>query len=290
MKYYEKVALNSDEVIQAEKLTKIVQLEDHTYKGIYLSNQFNYFTEMPTFIYAIDNGKMIGLTMLYADEKPDGEVELHVEVAPDYRGRGIAREMTKRAQKIMAQYGYNKYCFVSEKSFINKNVDFLAKTKLDIDDHDFYMVASKPERIAKNDNLDLNLAVREMNKNDIEKVVQHYSKAFDENIESTKNYILESFKDKEKVNFVLTYQDEIAGYCAVDLGIRDYFFGLFIRDDFRGRGYATFFIKKMMAELKERGSKEFELEVEPDNLAAVHAYQNAGFEIKSEVVYLKRKR
>lgn len=290
MKYYEKVALNSDEVVQAEKLTKIVQLEDHTYKGIYLSNQFNYFTEMPTFIYAIDNGKMIGLTMLYADEKPDGEVELHVEVAPDYRGRGIAREMTKRAQKIMAQYGYNKYCFVSEKSFITKNVDFLAKTKLEIDDHDFYMVASKPEGIAKNDNLDLNLAVREMNKDDIEKVVQHYSKAFDENIESTKNYILESFKDKEKVNFVLTYQDEIAGYCAVDLGIRDYFFGLFIRDDFRGRGYATFFIKKMMAELKERGSKEFELEVEPDNLAAVHAYQNAGFEIKSEVVYLKRKR
>lgn len=290
MKYYEKVALNSDEVVQAEKLTKIVQLEDHTYKGIYLSNQFNYFTEMPTFIYAIDNGKMIGLTMLYADEKPDGEVELHVEVAPDYRGRGIAREMTKRAQKIMAQYGYNKYCFVSEKSFITKNVDFLAKTKLEIDDHDFYMVASKPEGIAKNDNLDLNLAVREMNKNDIEKVVQHYSKAFDENIESTNNYILESFKDKEKVNFVLTYQDEIAGYCAVDLGIRDYFFGLFIRDDFRGRGYATFFIKKMMAELKERGSKEFELEVEPDNVAAVHAYQNAGFEIKSEVVYLKRKR
>lgn len=287
MKYFEKVSLNDEEIAQAEKLASIVHAEDGSYNDIYLSNQYNYFDQMPTFVYAADNGKMVGLTMLYADGKPDEEVEVHLEVAPDYRRQGIAREMTKRAQKIMTKYGYNKYCFISEKPFIDKNSDFLANTKLKIDDRDYHMVAVQPKSIAENDELSHLLAVRKMNKSDIKIVAKQHSKAFSDSLESSTKYVVETFTDKEKISFVLTYQDEIVGYCAVDLGSSEYFFGLYVSKEFRGHGYATFFVKKMMALLQKRGSKEFVLDVERDNIAAIHAYQNAGFEIKSETVYLK---
>lgn len=287
MKYFKKIKLNEKEIAQAKKLDLIVHAEDDTYNDIYLSNQYNYFSEMPTFVYAADNGKMVGLTMLYADEKPDDEVEVHVEVAPDYRRQGIAREMIKRAQKIMTKYGYNQYCFVSEKPFIDKNSDFLAKTKLKIVDHDFHMVAVQPKSIAEDDEFNQLLVVRKMNKSDIKVVAKQHSKAFLDSLESSTKYVVETLRDKEKISFVLTYQDEIAGYCAVDLGSSDYFFGLYVSEDFRGHGYATFFIKKMMALLKKEGAKEFVLDVEPDNYAAIHAYQNAGFEIKNETIYLK---
>lgn len=287
MKYYEKATLNDTETSLAHQLTRSVRSKDGTYNEIYLSNQYNYFSEMPTFIYAVDNDQMVGLTMLYADDKPNNEVEVHVEVCPAYRRQGIATEMIKRAENIMNKYGYNEYCFVSEKPFIDKNHDFLKNTNLKIDDHDYHMENDNPKPIDKEDMLNQVLAVREMTKSDIEKVVELYRQAFDENAESSTKYVVEGFKDKEKLSFVLTYQTTIIGYCAIDLGSFDYFFGLFVAKDFSGHGYATFFIKKMMAIMQERGSKRFVLDVEPDNYAAIHAYQNAGFEIKSETIYLK---
>lgn len=286
MKYCEKVTLNEAEISLADRLTACVCSEDSTYNEIYLSNQYNYFSDMPTFIYALDNDKMVGLTMLYADEKPNDEVEVHVEVCPRYRRQGIATEMIKRAKKIMNKYGYFDYCFVSEKPFIDKNPDFLKNTDLKIDDHDYHMETTKPKPIDKEDLLNQVLAVREMIKSDIKRVVELYRQAFDESIESSTKYVVEGFKDREKINFVLTDNTKIVGYCAIDPGSFDYFFGLFIAKDFCGHGYATFFIKKMMAIMQERGSKKFVLDVGPDNQAAIHAYQSAGFKIKSETFYL----
>lgn len=286
MKYFEKVTLNEAEILLAQKLTASVRAEDSTYNEIYLSNQYNYFSDMPTFVYALDNGKMVGLTMLYADEKPTDEVEVHVEVCPRYRRQGIAREMIKRAEKIMNKYGYFDYCFVSEKPFIDNNPDFLKNTNLKIDDHDYHMETTNPKSIDKEDMLNQVLAVREMTKSDIKTVVDLYSEAFAESIESSTKYVTEGFKDKEKINFVLTDHSKIVGYCAIDPGSSDYFFGLFVAKDFCGHGYATFFIKKMMAIRQEKGMKKFVLDVEPNNQAAIHAYQNAGFQIKSETFYL----
>lgn len=287
MNYYEKATLNDTEISLAKQLISSVRSKDSTYNEIYLSNQYNYFSDMPTFIYAIDNDKMVGLTMLYADEKPNNEVEVHVEVCPTYRRQGIANEMIKRAEKVMNKYGYSEYCFVSEKPFIDKNPEFLKNTHLRIDDHDYHMETAKPKLIDKKDMLNQVLAVREMTKSDIEKVIELYSQAFNDSIESSTKYVVEGFKDKEKLSFVLTYQTTIIGYCAIDLGSFDYFFGLFVAKDFSGHGYATFFIKKMMAIMQKKGSKRFVLDVEPDNYAAIHAYQNAGFDIKSETLYLK---
>lgn len=116
----EKVNLNEREQRQANELTERVQKADKTYSDFYLSNQFNYFQDMQTFILAYDGNKLVGLTMLYADEGPEEEVEVNLEVDPEFRRQGIATRMFEHAKRIMVQYGYYKWEFVSEKNFLEK--------------------------------------------------------------------------------------------------------------------------------------------------------------------------
>ena len=137
----EKVTLNEKEIRQANELTEKVKKADKTYSNFYLSNQFNYFQDMPTFILAYDENKLVGLTMLYADECPEEEVEVNLEVAPEIRRQQIATGMFEHAKRIMVQYGYHKWVFVTEKVFLEKNPSFLKNMSLKVvpEDSDYYM-------------------------------------------------------------------------------------------------------------------------------------------------------
>ncbi|BDR60694.1 GNAT family N-acetyltransferase [Lactobacillus xylocopicola] len=289
MNYVEKVSLNPTEVAQAKELTQKVHAADGTYEDIYLSNRYNYFAEMPTFVLAYEASKLVGLTMLYADDEPDEVVDVHLEVAPDFRRRGIAKEMLVRAEKILGGYGYHNYNYVSEKNFLEQNSDFLLKTGLVIKDRTYNMRTKSPLRVGPTDQLDQTLAVNELKQADVAEVAKFHSKAFGDNLTSSTKYIEEGLQNEETSSFVLLYQNKIVGYCAVELGSYDYFFGLFIASAVRNRGFATFFVKKMTQLLQQKGSKEFVLDVETDNTAAIHAYQNAGFKINGETDYLEQK-
>ena len=287
MRYLEKIKLDSKEVKQARQLAKVIHEHDKTFCDIYLSNQYNYFKDMPTFILAYDNEELIGLTMLYADEKPDEEVDIHVEVSPKKRQQGVATEMIKRAKKILNKYGYQNYDFVSEKAFIEQNPTYLSNNNLKVDATDYHMSTQNPEKIFQDDKLNRILGVRQMVKTDFNNVASIYSVAFDIDIANAETYIAESLADDQMLSFVLTYKEDVIGYCAVDDG---YFFGLFVARDYQGHGYASFFIKKMMELLLRKGINEFSLDVELDNIAAVRTYQNAGLKIVSETYYLVKEK
>ena len=286
----EKVTLNEKEIRQANELTEKVKKADKTYSNFYLSNQFNYFQDMPTFILAYDENKLVGLTMLYADECPEEEVEVNLEVAPEFRRQGIATRMFEHAKRIMVQYGYHKWEFVTEKVFLEKNPSFLKNMSLKVvpEDSDYYMRTVEPVMIEKTDKLNQVLAVKPLTMSYVDQVAKAHSRAFGEDVETSTKYIKNSLADKNTKSFILLKVNEVAGYCAVDHGENeDYFFGLFIDKPFRGQGFGTFFIKKMTAILQKEGSSVFALNADVDNKAAIHIYEKAGFKILSETLYLK---
>lgn len=286
----EKVNLSDKEQRQANELTERVQKADRTYSDFYLSNQFNYFQDMPTFILAYDENKLVGLTMLYADEGPEEEVEVNLEVDPEFRRQGIATRMFEHAKRIMVQYGYHKWEFVTEKVFLEKNPSFLKNMSLKVvpEDSDYYMRTVEPVMIEKTDKLNQVLAVKPLTMSYVDQVAKAHSRAFGEDVETSTKYIKNSLLDKDTKSFILLKGNEVLGYCAVDHGENeDYFFGLFIDKPFRGKGFGTFFIKKMMVILQKEGSKVFALNADVDNKAAIHIYEKAGFKILSETLYLK---
>ena len=286
----EKVNLNEKEQRQANELTERVQKADKTYSDFYLSNQFNYFQDMPTFILAYDGNKLVGLTMLYADEGPEEEVEVNLEVDPEFRRQGIATRMFEHAKRIMVQYGYHKWEFVTEKVFLEKNPSFLKNMSLKVvpEDSDYYMRTVEPVMIEKTDKLNQVLAVKPLTMSYVDQVAKAHSNAFGDAIATSTKYIKNSLLDKDTKSFILLKGNEVLGYCAVDHGENeDYFFGLFIDKPFRGKGFGTFFIKKMMVILQKEGSKVFALNADVDNKEAIHIYEKAGFKILSETLYLK---
>ncbi len=286
----EKVNLNEREQRQANELTERVQKADKTYSDFYLSNQFNYFQDMPTFILAYDGNKLVGLTMLYADEGPEEEVEVNLEVDPEFRRQGIATRMFEHAKRIMVQYGYHKWEFVTEKVFLEKDPSFLKNMSLKVvpEDSDYYMRTAEPVMIEKTDKLNQVLAVKPLTMSYVDQVAKAHSRAFGEDVETSTKYIKNSLADKNTKSFILLKVNEVAGYCAVDHGENeDYFFGLFIDKPFRGQGFGTFFIKEMTAILQKEGSSVFALNADVDNKAAIHIYEKAGFKILSETLYLK---
>ncbi|MDF7638713.1 hypothetical protein PT285_04785 [Lactobacillus sp. ESL0791] len=70
---------------EVNELMEKIHQHDGTCKDPYLSNQYSYFPEMPIFISAYESGALVGFVMIYADEKPNEEVDLYVEVLPEKR-------------------------------------------------------------------------------------------------------------------------------------------------------------------------------------------------------------
>ena len=290
MKVIERITLNNEETKRAAGLNKRINKADNTYSNIYLSNKYNYFGDMPTFVLAYEGQKLIGLTMLYADDGPDEEVEVNLVVDPEFRRHHVASKMWKRAKQIMLQYGYHKWEFVSEKVFLAKNPDFLANCNLTVvkEDSDYYMRTKQPIPLNKADNLNQILEVKILAENYVDQVAKAHSNAFGEAIATSTKYVKNALADKDTTSFILLKGNEVAGYCAVDHGDNeDYFFGLFIDKPFRGQGFGTFFIKKMIAILQKEGSRVFALNADVENKAAIHIYEKAGFKILSETLYLK---
>ena len=290
MKVIERITLNNEETKQAAGLNKRINKADNTYSNIYLSNKYNYFSDMPTFVLAYEGQKLIGLTMLYADDGPAEEVEVNLVVDPEFRRHHIASKMWKRAKHILLQYGYHKWEFPTEKVFLAKNPDFLANCNLTVvkEDSDYYMRTEQPLSLDKADRLNQILEVKILAENYVDQVAKAHSNAFGEAISTSTKYIKNALADKDTTSFILLKGNEVAGYCAVDHGDNeDYFFGLFIDKPFRGQGFGTFFIKKMIAILQKEGSKVFALNADVENKAAIHIYEKAGFKILSETLYLK---
>ncbi|GBG93556.1 acetyltransferase [Ligilactobacillus salitolerans] len=285
----EQVTLTAKQQSEVIRLLTAIHQADQSFRDPYLSNQFNYFPDMPTFILAYEKSMLIGFTMLYADGEVNEPIDLYLNVLPKFRNQGIATLMLEHAQQILSSFGYHKIEYVSEKSFLQRNPNFLAKTALTIGESEYQMRCLAMPRDTQKLKTDVDLNVRKMQASDADRLIALQSEAFAIPEDESKTYIDESFNDVSTLTFVLEYKSEVIGYCAIDNGQDYYFFGLVVDAKFRNHGYGTFFIKTIMQILELQQHKAFVLGVEKDNLAALHAYKNAGFYVETEIVYLVSK-
>lgn len=94
----------------------------------------------------------------------------------------------------------------------------------------------------------------------------------------------ESWTELSDSKFILSmYLDhEVVGFAMYDISFVDSFAHLLkilTIPSKRGMGLGKNLLNESIKELQERGIKEFFLEVEAQNLAAIHVYQESGFKI-----------
>ncbi|MCB6840012.1 GNAT family N-acetyltransferase [Weissella viridescens] len=283
-----KTKLTAHEKKQVQTLIHQVHQVDRTFKAPYLSNQYNYFPGMPTFILVYDSAtQLAGFTMIYADEAPqDGIVDLIVTVLPAQRHQGIGRMMFNRAQSILDAFGYNQINYITERVFLDANPNLLQKLNMRVADSEYQMVMGQLVEPSTK----LAATVRLMKAADIMPLVPIFSSAFDDiSDEAAERYLTESLQDASIASYVLTVENTPIGYCAIDLSDYAYIFSVFIDDRYRSQGYGQYLLTYAISHLQTQGWKRIVLGVEGTNVAAKRLYNRIGFQDETEIVSLQQK-
>ena len=104
----------------AKALIASCQAHDQTFREPYLSNMLNFDPIMPAFFLYYQEGKLLGLLTVYADNE---DVEVSFLVDPSYRRHGIARAMYRSFEKEMASYPIRSVTFQTERVFLDGHPD-----------------------------------------------------------------------------------------------------------------------------------------------------------------------
>lgn len=278
--------LSQQQIDDVQQLLKTVHHNDQTYRSPYLSNQYNRFPEMPTFVLLYVDHVLSGFSMLYADGELDEIVELYLNVLPQSRRNGYGTILRHESEAILHQYGYQKFQYITEMNFLKSNPTFLEHVGLIAEtDHEYQMRWQHSQYDLANRT---EVKLQRLQQKDIVSISAMNAAAFKMNVEEATRTITTAFHDDATECFVLkTLTDENIGYCAVDNGTEYYLYNLFIKPDYRNQGYATYLVDLIVGELSKQRQKDFVIGVDQTNIPAVKAYTKAGFKIETEVVYLQ---
>ncbi|UQS83959.1 GNAT family N-acetyltransferase [Bombilactobacillus thymidiniphilus] len=279
--------LNPAQTTAVNELLQVVHQYDHTFRDPYLSNQFNYFAEMPTFLLAYQADYLVGMAMIYADEEPKaGMVDLYINVAPQFRRQGVGRQLLATIKIILQQYGYQHWQYISEQNFLNANPAFLTHEQLTIPEIEYQLSLN----LAQNSHRSMEqseLTTGELKAEQIVMVATLEQQAFGNDLVVSQKYITSGLKDPATIQFVLQRGTEVVGYCAINAESEYYFFDLFIAPKDQHRGYGTIFMQQMLDKLQQKAAKRCVIGVVGDNTPALNLYQKSGFAIETKIVYLQ---
>ena len=112
--------LTEQERKAAKALIASCQAYDQTFREPYLSNMLNFNPNMPAFFLYYQEGELLGLLTVYAD---DEDIEVSILVDPSHRREGIARAMYRSFEKEMASYPIRSVTFQTERVFLDGHPD-----------------------------------------------------------------------------------------------------------------------------------------------------------------------
>lgn len=280
--------LNDHQLLDAKALIATCQNDDGTFREPYLSNMLNFDPNMPTFFLYYENGKLVGLLTVYAD---DPDVEVAILVHPNHRRQGIARALYRSFETETTSYPIESVTFQTERVFLERHPEFASNWGL-VEDEETETWLGKDRRpypLATVSNLEVVLADRSYQ----DQISQLKFEAFSEEHESREvvdRYVVKALKDPESRLYILLKNGQVIGTCTVDLSSNtNYFYGLAIAELERGKGYGSYLAKSLVNQLIEQNDKEFQIAVEDSNVGAKRLYEKIGFVKQTQVVYLKSK-
>ena len=280
--------LTEQERKAAKALIASCQAHDQTFREPYLSNMLNFDPIMPAFFLYYQEGKLLGLLTVYADNE---DVEVSILVDPSYRRHGIARAMYRSFEKEMASYPIRSVTFQTERVFLDHHPDLASHWGLVEDEETETWLGRDRTPYALDSRSDVKVLLAEPSY--LDEIAQLQHQAFsdaEETLEVSRRYITEALEDSDSLLYILLKEGQVIGVCTVDVsGKCNYLYGLAIAEVYRGQGYGSYLAKSVVNQVIEQNDKEFQIAVEDDNVGAKRLYEKIGFIKQTQVVYLKPK-
>ena len=280
--------LTEQERKAAKALIASCQAYDQTFREPYLSNMLNFNPNMPAFFLYYQEGELLGLLTVYAD---DEDIEVSILVDPSHRREGIARAMYRSFEKEMASYPIRSVTFQTERVFLDGHPDLASHWGLVEDEETETWLGRDRTSYALDSRSDVKVLLADPVY--VEEIAQLHYQAFsdpEETLEVSRRYITEALKDSDGLLYILLKEAQVIGVCTVDLsGNSNYLYGLAVAEAYRGQGYGCYLAKSVVNQLIEKNDKAFQIAVEDSNVAAKRLYEKIGFVKQTQVVYLKQK-
>ena len=270
----------------AKALIASCQAYDQSFREPYLSNMLNFNPNMPAFFLYYQEGELLGLLTVYAD---DEDVEVSILVDPSHRREGIARAMYRSFEKEMASYPIRSVTFQTERVFLDHHPDLASHWGLVEDEETETWLGRDRTPYALDSRSDVKVLLAAPYY--LDEIAQLHHQAFsdaEETLEVSRRYITEALKDSDGLLYILLKEAQVIGVFTVDLsGNSNYLYGLAIAEAYRGQGYGSYLAKSVVNQLIEQNDKAFQIAVEDSNIGAKRLYENIGFVKQTQVVYLK---
>lgn len=278
--------LTEQERKAAKALIASCQAHDQTFREPYLSNMLNFDPNMPAFFLYYQEGELLGLLTVYAD---DEDVEVSILVDPSHRREGIARATYRSFEKELASYLIRSVTFQTERVFLDQHPDLASHWGLVEDEETETWLGRDKTPYALDSRSDVKVLLADPAY--VEEIAQLHHQAFsdpEETLDVSRRYITEALKDSDGLLYILLKEAKVIGVCTVDLsGNSNYLYGLAIAEAYRGQGYGSYLAKSVVNQLIEQNDKAFQIAVEDSNIGAKRLYENIGFVKQTQVVYLK---
>ena len=270
----------------AKALIASCQAYDQTFREPYLSNMLNFDPNMPAFFLYYQEGELLGLLTVYAD---DEDVEVSILVDPSHRRQGVGRAMYRSFEKDMVAYPIRSVTFQTERVFLDRHPDLASHWGVVEDEETETWLGRDKTPYALDSRSDVKVLLADPAY--VEEIAQLHHQAFsdpEETLDVSRRYITEALKDSDGLLYILLKEAQVIGVCTVDLsGNSNYLYGLAIAEAYRGQGYGSYLAKSVVNQLIAHNDKPFQIAVEDSNIGAKLLYENIGFVKQTQVVYLK---
>lgn len=311
MELQKRTVLSEAEKNQIDDLVKLCNRHDATFTDIYLSNQFNYYADLPAFFLAYEGERLVGILNIYADEADDAEIK--ALICPENRRQGIFRLLLQAAWTELKKKEYSSILYVVDRNFSGYE-NLMSALGGTYTEAEYYMVWQDPAQAALAGSTgkipemakspvqdrpatvkkvpaeaDSSKKVRPATEDDIPVSAQIAAEAFDEDIAIQLKYETKSLHDPEIYKFVIEQNSQVAGSCSVSVQPElNYIFGLCVAKARQRQGLGKALLNGVIARLRAEGRENIALSVVTDNENALKLYQNCGFVTKTVNLYYKK--
>ena len=258
--------------LQAQALQAACDAFDGTCWDLASFSLFNLYPAMPAFFLAFERGALIGVLQLRADETDNAESVCLV--LPTARHRGVFTALLARASAALVRFGYRHVLLCRGRAYAQKHplpghLHALPAGRT--------LCLSRPAGLCEGAG-----SVRLAQCGDVPRLAQIGCDAFAESAEKSMRYIRRTMDGADAALYLLEHGGlPAACVCAARSACGYELYGVCVRGDLRGQGFARAAVAGVLSRLAQAGG-EVGLRVALSNRPAQAVFRSCGFERRCE--------
>lgn len=275
--------LNEEELAEIIELKALCDRHDNLHMRISLDElRQRSGKENDDFLY-YEQGRLIGY--LYIDSWGQKEKEVTGMVNPEFRRRGIFRQLFEAASADCKQRGVARIVLVGEHSSHTAHAFAKAvSAHRDFSEHEMVL-----RTLIERGRTDPQLQIRVATVEDKPAIVSIIATDLQGDEDDARELVNEFYATPNCQIFLATFAGQPLGCLRLDYGSESMgIYGFVVRPEYRGHGYGRQMLEYTINQISDRASRTVMLEVETENHRAIGLYKSCGFQITTTYDYFNK--